>query len=133
MGDYVEIGDLNTWYDEQGAGDSLVLLHGGLSTNETWAAQMPDFAAHFRVMAPERRGHGHTPDLEGLLSYDVMADDMIGFLEMVVGGQRTSVGWSDGGIVGLIVAMTRPIWCASSSPSVRILTPRASFLKPWRE
>ena len=63
-----------------------MLLHGGLSTNETWAGQIPDFGAHFRVIAPERRGHGHTPDLEGPLSYDVMAADTIGFLDVVVGG-----------------------------------------------
>jgi pimeloyl-ACP methyl ester carboxylesterase len=47
MGGYLQIGDLKTWYDEQGAGESLVLLHGGLSTNATWASQMPDFANRF--------------------------------------------------------------------------------------
>ena len=78
MGSYVEIGELKTWYDEQGEGEPLVLLHGGMSTNETWGAQMPDFGARFRVTAPERRGHGHTPDLEGPLSYDVMAQARAG-------------------------------------------------------
>ena len=86
MGSYVEIGELKTWYDEQGSGEPLVLLHGGISTNETWGAQMPDFGARFRVIAPEWRGHGHTPDLEGPLSYDVMANDTIGFLRG--GGRR---------------------------------------------
>ena len=108
MGSYVEIGELKTWYDEQGSGEPLVLLHGGISTNETWGAQMPDFGARFRVIAPERRGHGHTPDLEGPLSYDVMANDTIGFLEAVVGDPAHLLGWSDGGIVGLLVAMARP-------------------------
>ena len=61
MGDYLDSGGLSTWYDEQGVGQPLVLLHGGLSTNETWAPQMSDFAPQFRVIAPERRGHGHTP------------------------------------------------------------------------
>jgi hypothetical protein len=77
IGGYVEIGALNTWYDEQGEGEPLMLLHGGMCTNATWAAQMPAFGAHFRVIAPERRGHGHTPDLEGALSYDVMSADTI--------------------------------------------------------
>jgi hypothetical protein len=36
MGAYIEIGELKTWYDEAGSGEPLVLLHGGLSTNETW-------------------------------------------------------------------------------------------------
>jgi pimeloyl-ACP methyl ester carboxylesterase len=58
MGSYVQIGDLKTWYDEHGVGEPLVLLHGGISTNETWRAQMPDFGAHFRVIAPEGSGQG---------------------------------------------------------------------------
>jgi pimeloyl-ACP methyl ester carboxylesterase len=108
MGGYVEVGALKTWYDEQGEGEPLVLLHGGMCTNATWAAQMPEFSTRCRVIAPERRGHGHTPDLEGPLSYDVMSADMIGFLDAVVGGPAYLVGWSDGGVVGLLVAMARP-------------------------
>jgi pimeloyl-ACP methyl ester carboxylesterase len=108
MGKYVDIAGLNTWYDTAGEGDPLVLLHGGLSTNGTWAAQMPVFAERFRVIAPERRGHGHTPDVEGPLNYSDMATDTIGFLEGVVKGPAHLVGWSDGGIVGLLVAIARP-------------------------
>src|SRR5215207_9588746 len=92
MGRYVEIGASKTWYDEQGEGEPLVLLHGGMSTNATWAAQMPDLSARFRIIAPERRGHGHTPDLDGPLSYDVMSADTIGFVDAVVGGRI----WWDG-------------------------------------
>lgn len=108
MGDYVVIGRVRTWYDEQGAGDPLVLLHGGLSTNDTWMAQLPAFSEHFRVLAPERRAHGHTPDVEGPLSYNDMATDTIGFLEARVERPAHLVGWSDGGIVGLLIAITRP-------------------------
>ncbi|MDX6321215.1 MAG: hypothetical protein QOF52_1073 [Propionibacteriaceae bacterium] len=108
MGGYLEHGGLRAWYDEQGVGAPLVLLHGGLSTNATWSAQMSDLAGHFRVIAPERRGHGHTPDVDGPLSYDAMATDTIGFLTAFVDGPAHLVGWSDGGIVGLLVAMARP-------------------------
>jgi pimeloyl-ACP methyl ester carboxylesterase len=108
MGTYVEIGGLNTWYDEEGSGAPLVLLHGGMCTNETWSAQIPAFAEHFRVLAPERRGHGHTADVPGPLTYSDMASDTVGFLETVVGGPSHLVGWSDGGIVALLVAVERP-------------------------
>jgi len=108
MGQYIDIGAVKTWYDEQGEGDPLILLHGGLVPNESWGMQMPEFSAHFRVLAPERRGHGRTPDVEGPLSYDDMAADTIGFIEKVVGGPAHLVGWSDGGIVGLLVAIERP-------------------------
>jgi pimeloyl-ACP methyl ester carboxylesterase len=108
MGEYVTIGGLNTWYDESGSGDPVVLLHGGMCTNETWGAQIPAFAERFRVVAPERRGHGHTADVDGPLTYADMATDTIGFLEKVVGRPAHLVGWSDGGIVGLLVAIARP-------------------------
>jgi pimeloyl-ACP methyl ester carboxylesterase len=108
MGDYIDIGGINTWYDEQGTGDPLVLLHGGLCTNETWGAQLPVFAERFRVVAPERRAHGHTADVPGPLTYADMATDTIGFLDKVVGGPAHLVGFSDGGIVGLLVAIARP-------------------------
>jgi len=108
MGEYVDIAGVNTWYDEEGTGEPLVLLHGGLCTNETWAAQMPVFAERFHVVAPERRGHGHTADVPGPLTFADMATDTIGFLDRIVGGPAHLVGWSDGGIVGLLVAIERP-------------------------
>jgi pimeloyl-ACP methyl ester carboxylesterase len=108
MGEYIDIGAVKTWYDEQGEGEPLVLLHGGLVSNATWGMQIPELSAAFRVFAPERRGHGHTPDVEGPLNYDDMADDTIAFIEKVVGGPAHLVGWSDGGIIGLLIAIKRP-------------------------
>jgi len=108
MGEYVQIGDVKTWYDTAGSGDPVVLLHGGLVTNDTWAQQIPAIAERFAVYAPERRAHGHTPDVDGPLTYREMAADTIGFLEAVVPGPAHLVGWSDGGIVALLVAAARP-------------------------
>lgn len=108
MGEYVKLPRLKTWYDTAGEGEPLVLLHGGLVTNDTWGGQMPSFSEHFRVFAPERRAHGHTPDVEGPLTYGDMAADMIEFLDAVVEQPAHLVGWSDGGIVGLLVAIARP-------------------------
>jgi pimeloyl-ACP methyl ester carboxylesterase len=108
MGEYVDLAGLKTWYDTAGNGDPLVLLHGGLVTNDTWGAQLPVFSERFQVFAPERRGHGHTPDVEGPLRYSDMVTDTIGFLDAVVKQPAHLVGWSDGGIVGLLVAVARP-------------------------
>ena len=108
MGDYVDIGPVHTWYETRGSGEPLVLLHGGLDTNAAWAAQLDVLAEHFRVLAPERRGHGHTPDVEGPISYRVMADDTAAFIDAVVGGPVHLVGWSDGAILGLVLAISRP-------------------------
>jgi pimeloyl-ACP methyl ester carboxylesterase len=108
VGDYVELSGVRTWYDEEGAGPPVLLLHGGFVTNESWKAQMPALTTDWHVFAPERRGHGRTPDVDGPFSFDDMAADTIAFLEAVVGRPAALVGWSDGGIVGLLVAIARP-------------------------
>ncbi len=108
MGSYVEAG-VKTWFDTAGErGEPLVLLHGGLVGNDAWGLQMTVFAESFRVFAPERRAHGHTPDVDGPLSYEDMAADTIAFLERVVKEPAHLVGWSDGGNVALLVAIERP-------------------------
>jgi pimeloyl-ACP methyl ester carboxylesterase len=108
VGEYVEIAGVRIWYDESGQGTPLVLLNGGLCTNEIWSAQLPVFGEHFRVFALEQRAHGHTPDVEGPLSYNDMASDAIGFIETVVGGPVDLLGFSDGGITSLLVAIAKP-------------------------
>src|ERR687885_992684 len=108
VGEYIELPDVKTWYEVEGHGEPLLLLHGGFVTNETWGQQRADFAANRRVYLPERRAHGHTPDVEGPLSYHDMATDTIDFLTTVVGGPAHLVGRSDGGIVALLVAIARP-------------------------
>lgn len=107
-GGYVGLPGVRTWYESEGAGDPLLLLHGGFCTNETWQAQRSAFAERFHVYLPERRGHGRTPDVDGPLSYQDMADDTIAFVETAVGAPAHLVGWSDGGIVALLVALARP-------------------------
>lgn len=108
MGTYVDVGPVHTWFETRGEGVPLLLMHGGLETNASWGAQLDALAEHFRVVAPERRGHGHTPDVEGPISYRVMTDDTIRFLEEVVGGPAHLVGWSDGAVVALMIALERP-------------------------
>jgi pimeloyl-ACP methyl ester carboxylesterase len=108
MGEYLQAGGLKTWYDSWGSGSPLVLLHGGFVTNATWEPLVPQLTNSFNVVAPERRGHGHTPDVEGPITYDLMARDTIAFLDAVVRQPADLVGWSDGGNVGMIVAAQRP-------------------------
>ncbi|WP_405667382.1 alpha/beta hydrolase [Streptomyces sp. NBC_01166] len=108
MGDYADLPGVRTWYETEGTGIPLVLLHGGFCTNETWGELRSDLAVTHRVLLPERRAHGHTPDVEGPLTYQDMADDTVAFLETVVGEPAHLVGWSDGGVVALIVAAARP-------------------------
>ncbi|MER6916929.1 alpha/beta hydrolase [Streptomyces sp. NPDC000594] len=108
MGTYVQLGAVKTWYDETGAGEPLVLMHGGLVDARFFAPNTGALAEHFRVYTPERRGHGHTPDVPGPITYELMAEDTIAFLETVVGEPVDLVGHSDGAFTAMLVAMRRP-------------------------
>lgn len=110
MATYVSLDGVRTWYDEAGAGDPLVLLHpgGGGVDSRAFAPNLAALAAHFRTFTPERRGHGRTPDVEGSITFEAMAQDTIAFLEQVVGGTARLLGVSDGATVGLLVALRRP-------------------------
>ena len=110
MADYVSLAGVRTWYDEHGEGDPLVLLHpGGAGVDaRAFGPNIGPLAARFHVYTPERRGHGHTPDVAGPITFDAMAHDTIAFLETVVGRRAHVFGSSDGAIVALHVALQRP-------------------------
>jgi pimeloyl-ACP methyl ester carboxylesterase len=92
LGEYVDVGGVKTWFDSWGSGPPVVLLHGDFVPNTHWEAQAPALAEHFSVVAPERRGHGRTPDVEGPYTYALLAQDTIAFLESVVGGPAHLIG-----------------------------------------
>jgi pimeloyl-ACP methyl ester carboxylesterase len=108
MSNYVELGEVHTYFEEDGEGDALVLLHPGLADSRSFEQYVPAFAQHFHVFRPDRRGHGRTPDVEGPITYDQMARDTIAFLEQVVGGPAHLLGHSDGAPVALLAALQRP-------------------------
>jgi pimeloyl-ACP methyl ester carboxylesterase len=56
---------VKAWYDEHGSGDPLVLMHGGLVDARFFEPNLGPLAERFHVYMPERRGHGHTPDVPG--------------------------------------------------------------------
>jgi pimeloyl-ACP methyl ester carboxylesterase len=101
-------GGVQTWYDEHGEGEPLVLLHPGGADARAWAPNLEPLAARFRVFTPEQRGHGRTPDVEGPITYERMAADTVAFLEGVVGGPAHLVGHSAGACLALVVALRRP-------------------------
>ena len=106
--DYVDAGGVRTYYEIVGEGEPVILLHGGMCTLETWAPQIPALAAKYRLIIPERRGHGRTADVAGPMTYEIMATDAIAFITALHIESAHLVGWSDGALVGLLVAMQRP-------------------------
>ena len=110
MAKYVDLGGVHTWYEEYGHGEPLILVHpGGVGVDtRAFGPNIDDLAARFHVFMPERRAHGHTPDVEGPITFPLMARDMIAFLDTVVPGPAHLVGYSDGTTVALLMALLRP-------------------------
>ena len=79
-----------------------------MCTAETFDGQTGALAEHFRVYVPERRGHGRTADVPGPITYEIMAQDTVAFIEALGIERAHLVGWSDGALVGLLVALWRP-------------------------
>ena len=104
----IDVGGLPTWYAEYGDGDPLVYLHGGFSSSRELTPVREAYAERFHVFTPDRRGHGHTPDVPGPFSYERYAEDAVAFLDEVVGGPAHLVGYSDGAITALLVGLARP-------------------------
>jgi len=105
---YIDAGALKTYYEVSGAGEPVVVLHGGLCTVETLQPMAPALAEHYEVYLPERRGHGRTPDVDGPITYGNMAVDTIAFLDAMGLRSVRLIGWSDGGNVAMLVALARP-------------------------
>jgi pimeloyl-ACP methyl ester carboxylesterase len=105
---YVDAGSVRTYYEMEGQGEPLILLHGGFSTIDDWRGLRSALAERFRVYMPERRGHGRTPDVPGPTGFDIMASDTVEFMRALEIGPAHLVGWSDGGLVSLEVALRRP-------------------------
>lgn len=105
----VKAGDLTVSYAETGHGSPVILLHGGLATQAmSWGSVTPLLAGHFRVLAPDSRGHGETNNPTGVLSYDQMADDVVAFAR-AVGAERPLIfGFSDGGQIALEITLRYP-------------------------
>lgn len=110
MGERIDINGHPTWIDDRASGEETVLLlHGGMSNSDLLTGVLAEpLLERYRVVAFDRRAHGYTADPGGPFHYVDMAGDTISVLEQVVGGAAHLVGWSDGGIVALLVAMTRP-------------------------
>jgi pimeloyl-ACP methyl ester carboxylesterase len=98
---------MDLWYEERGSGEPLVLLHGGLADARFFEHNLPALAERFHVFATDQRGHGHTSDVEGPITFDLMTQDTIDFLEAVVGQPAHLLGHSNGAVIALLVGLRR--------------------------
>ncbi len=106
---HARIDDVELYYEDRGTGTPLLLLHGGFGHTGSWQHQAAAFAAAgYRVVAVDSRGQGRSTLGERPLGYTRMADDVLGLMDHLGLARAHLVGWSDGGNIGLDIAMRHP-------------------------
>ena len=107
-GRFIDVNGAALYYEEQGEGDPLILIHGGLGSSARWQAVLPHLDDGFRVITPDSRGHGRSTNPAGELSFPLIADDVAALIA-ALGLERPVVGgWSDGGQVALELGVRHP-------------------------
>jgi pimeloyl-ACP methyl ester carboxylesterase len=102
------VNGIELYYEIHGQGTPLILLHGGLGHTGHWAKQVPVLAGHYKVIAVDSRGHGRSTMTEEPISYALMASDVVALMDFLEVEKAHVLGLSDGGIIGLHLAITRP-------------------------
>lgn len=100
--------DIEQFYIEQGAGFPLILLHGNGEDGSYFEHQLAPFSQHFRVIAPDTRGHGKTPRGEAPFTIRQFAEDLLALMDRLGIGKAHILGFSDGGNIAMVFAMAHP-------------------------
>ena len=121
---FAPVNGVKIWYAVFGHGSPVILLHGGLANSDYWGGQVSVLAKHYQVTAIDSRGHGRSTRNEQPYGYDLMASDVIGVMDVLKIKNAAIVGWSDGAILGLDIAIHHPeritklfAFAANSDPS----------------
>jgi pimeloyl-ACP methyl ester carboxylesterase len=107
-GGLADVNGIKIHYAIYGQGSPVIMLHGGLANTDYWGNQVPALAPHHTVILMDSRGHGRSTRDERPYGYDLMADDVVGLMDVLKLGKADIVGWSDGAILGLDLAIRYP-------------------------
>jgi len=108
VGAYANVNDIKVYYEIYGAGEPVLLLHGNGGSIRSFAYQIPELSKHFKVIAVDSRAQGKSTDSDKEITYALMASDMSALIDKLNLGSVHVVGWSDGGNVGLELALAHP-------------------------
>jgi pimeloyl-ACP methyl ester carboxylesterase len=108
-GKTVDVNGVSLYYEIYGEGEPLLLLHGNGQSIYAFKEQVDEYAKHYKVIIVDCRGRGNSTyqhDVE--LTFDVEIEDLKQFLDKINIEKTHIVGWSDGGILGILMAIKYP-------------------------
>jgi len=123
VGKYAKVNGIKMYYEIYGQGKPLILIHGNGQSIFSMGHQIQYFSKHYQVIVADSRGHGKTGIGKGKLTYKQMAKDWASLLDQLKIDSTYVLGWSDGGIIGLLLAI-------HYSPKVKMLAVMGANLRP---
>jgi pimeloyl-ACP methyl ester carboxylesterase len=107
-GKYYNIRGVKMYCEVYGTGKPMLMIHGNNGSISTFKYNIPDFLDDYKVIIADARGQGKSLDKKDSLTFEMMADDYAALLDSLDIDSADVVGWSDGGISGLLLAMRHP-------------------------
>lgn len=107
-GHFATINGIQLYYEIYGSGEPLIMLHGNGGSINSFKFQIPFFEKYYQVIAIDSRLQGKSGGSPDTISYELMASDFCGLMDFLHIESANVLGWSDGGIDGLLMALNCP-------------------------
>ncbi len=107
-GKFYDLHGFRMYTEVYGSGVPLLMIHGNNGQIKSFSHNIPDLAKHFRVILADSRSQGKSLDPDHPLTFEMMADDFSDLLDAMHVDSANVIGWSDGGINALLLAMRHP-------------------------
>jgi len=107
-GKYYDIRGFKMYAEVYGQGQPLLIIHGNGGSINNFIYQIPYFSKKYQVIIADSRAQGKSSDSGDSLSYEMMADDYAALLDAMRIDSADVIGWSDGGINALLLAIRHP-------------------------
>ena len=108
IGKHYDIRGFKMYCEVYGQGQPLLIIHGNSGSINNFIYQIPYFSKNYKVIIADSRAQGQSADKGDSLTYEMMADDYAALLDIMKIDSADVIGWSDGGINGLLLAMRHP-------------------------
>jgi pimeloyl-ACP methyl ester carboxylesterase len=130
-GKYANIRGFKMYYETYGKGEPLLIIHGNGGSINNFLYQIPYFAKNYHVIIADSRAQGKSVDPSDTLSYEMMTDDLNALLDTLHEKSCYVIGWSDGGINGLLLAIRHPDKVKKLAVTGANLWPDTSAVDPF--
>ena len=134
-GKYYNIRGFKMYCEVYGSGKPLLMIHGNGGNISAFKNNISYFAKKYKVIAVDSRAHGKSTDNSDSLSFEMMADDFAALLTAMYIDSAYVIGWSDGGINALLLAMRHPEKVIKLASTGANLWPDSTALIPslWKD